>query len=193
MKFSLQFAFDLKYSSSSTCMNEDVKVFSCQELVHFALWYPSIVIVRQFFLHLFANHQFRETTPVMSVEEVRPHTFQVRNLFILFLSHSEVSQRMDLGNVSWVLDSPLAASHVHEQILLPAQECLTQEHFTHWELPLLSILIANQKVCSILCCIVNWAPVWTIRINFGVVLRSCTVRVHFSCGRVCVLMSWVVV
>ena len=81
-------------------MNEDVKVFSCQELVHFALWYPSIVIVRQFFLHLFANHQFRETTPVMSVEEVRPHTFQVRNLFILFLSHSEVSQRVDLGNVS---------------------------------------------------------------------------------------------
>ena len=81
-------------------MNEDIEVLSCQELVHFALWYPSIVIVRQFFLHLFANHQFGETTPVMSVEEVRPHTLQVRYLFILFLSHSKVSQRVNLGNVS---------------------------------------------------------------------------------------------
>ena len=81
-------------------MNEYIKVFSSQELVHFALWYPGIVVVRQFFSHLFANHQFREATPVMSVEEERPHTFQVRNLFILFLSHSEVSERVNLRNVS---------------------------------------------------------------------------------------------
>ena len=174
-------------------MNEDIKVLSRQELVHFALWYPSIVIVRQFFFHLFANHQFREAAPVMSVEEVRPHTLQVRYLFILFLGYSKVSQRVNLGNVSGVLDSPSATSHVHEQILLTTQQCLAQEEFTDWELPLLGILIANQEVCSILRCIVNGAPVGTVGINFGVVLGSCTVRVHFSSRRVSVLMSWVVV
>ena len=81
-------------------MNEGIEVVSCQELIHFPLRYPSIVIVWQFFLHLVANHQFRKAAPVMSVEKVSSRTLQVRDLFIFFLCYCELTKSVNLGHVA---------------------------------------------------------------------------------------------
>ena len=133
-------------------MDEHFVILLGEIVVQLTLWNPSEVLV----VCVLGDslRETWETTPVIRMEVISPHTLQMVPCSLLSFSDSEVSHGVRLWQTSIVLDSPLVARQLDEQILLRSQESLSKEDGASGELPLLSVFVLHDEEHAVLRCVV---------------------------------------
>lgn len=154
-------------------MDECTVVLTGEVLIELSLWNPCVVVMIGSLSHL--GWHCRETTVMVSTEEVCPHALHTVVYWIFFLFLCEASNCVMNWWIKLVLYFEQVVSVVIEKSLFSAHEGGAKLHSSGWELPFLSVLIPEDQKYAIFRSVVQTAHVLGLWINFRPIFAGCTV------------------
>ena len=130
---------------------------------------------------------------MICVKEVGSDTFECNIASVFFLGLRELSHSVHLRQVAHKLYVPLSIGNSFKNLMLRTHQALTKKHLADRELPLLREFVPDQEVYPVFTSVVKGPHIGTMRVYLGVIFRRCTVLMHLTCLRVCILVSRVVI